>query len=390
VRGTTDRESRRNARIYLVGLGASALGDNAMSLVAGIWVKELTGSSSLAAITSVCVYAPSLLGPVAGMIADRVRRRPLLVAVNLAAAALMLPLLLVHSPGQAWLIYVAMTGYGCAAALIDPAESGLFVTMLPTPLRQRMNGFRMAIGESGKLVAPLLGAGLFVVVGGGLVAALDAATFLVAVFALLLLRVHEPAPQPPERHWRVELVAGFAHLWHTPPLRAVVIAGALAMAITGVAEAGKYGLVDALHRPASFLGLITGALGAGSIIAGLVSGALIRRAGERRLVLLGLLNGVAGTVLRMIPTVPTALLGGFVLGFALPWTIVGVINLMQRETPDALQGRAAAAVTLALFGPLPLTQAIGALAIAHLDYRVLYGVTALATLSTAIWLARRD
>jgi MFS family permease len=188
----------------------------------------------------------------------------------------------------------------------------------------------------------------------------------------------------------VELVAGFAHLWHTPPLRAVVIAGALAMAITGVAEAGKYGLVDALHRPASFLGLITGALGAGSIIAGLVSGALIRRAGERRLVLLGLLNGVAGTVLRMIPTVPTALLGGFVLGFALPWTIVGVINLMQRETPDALQGRAAAAVTLALFGPLPLTQAIGALAIAHLDYRVLYGVTALATLSTAIWLARRD
>ena len=58
-------------------------------------------------------------------------------------------------------------------------------------------------------------------------------------------------------------------------------------------------------------------------------------------------------------------------------------------TSWAPQGRAAAAVTLALFGPLPLTQAIGALAIAHLDYRVLYGTTALATLSTAIWLARR-
>ena len=54
---------RRNGRLYLAGLAVSVIGNNAMSLAAGIWVKSLTGSSSAAAVVSVCVYAPSLAGP---------------------------------------------------------------------------------------------------------------------------------------------------------------------------------------------------------------------------------------------------------------------------------------------------------------------------------------
>ena len=56
----------RNACWYLSGLAASVLGNSAMSLVAGIWVKALTGSSAQAAVVSVCVYAPTLLAPLGG------------------------------------------------------------------------------------------------------------------------------------------------------------------------------------------------------------------------------------------------------------------------------------------------------------------------------------
>ncbi len=62
-----DRE-RRNGTVYLTGLGCSMIGNSALSLVAGIWVKSLTGSSSAAAVVSVCIYAPSLLGPLAGLL----------------------------------------------------------------------------------------------------------------------------------------------------------------------------------------------------------------------------------------------------------------------------------------------------------------------------------
>jgi len=100
--GTLAGTDARNARVYLIGLTASVIGDSAMTLVAGIWVKALTGSSGAAAWVSVFIYAPALLGPLSGMIADRMRRRALLLIVNGAMAALM-PLLLVRRPGQVWL-----------------------------------------------------------------------------------------------------------------------------------------------------------------------------------------------------------------------------------------------------------------------------------------------
>jgi MFS family permease len=383
-----DREHRRNARIYLLALAASLIGDSAMSLVAGTWVKSLTGSSSAAAIVAVCVYAPSLLSPLAGMLADRVRRLRLLVVVNLASAAAVLPLLLVHSADQVWLIYVVMLACGTSLVLIDPAESALFAVMLPDHVRRQVNGVRLAMQEGGKLVAPLAGAGLFVVLGGGFVAALDAATFVIAALVLLRLRFDEPVPARVPRHWRDELVAGFGHIRAVPQLRAV--AAALAMVVAGFATPAQYSLVDALHRPPGYLGVLTGLLGAGSIVAGLVSGPLITRIGERWLAVLGLANGALGNLLRMTGWEPAALAGSVVSGFALPWTVVALINLAQRTTPDVLQGRVSAAVTLALFAPQPLAHAAGAGAIAGFDYRYVYLAAAVATLATGVWLGTRQ
>lgn len=185
---------RRNARTYLVGVGASVLGDSALTLVAGIWVKELTGSSATAALVAVCFYAPALLAPLAGLLADRVGRRPLLIGVNLAMAAAVSTLVLVTSDDQVWLVFIVMTLYGAALVVTDPAETAPFVAMLPLELRQRLNGLRLTLTEGGKLTAPLLGAGLFALVGGAPVAALDAATFVVVAVVVRRLQVTERGP----------------------------------------------------------------------------------------------------------------------------------------------------------------------------------------------------
>src|SRR5579862_4272014 len=67
-----------NARWYFAGLAGSLLGNSAMSLVAGIWVKSLTGSSSQAGLVSACIYAGTMSAPVAGLVADRLPRRRIL------------------------------------------------------------------------------------------------------------------------------------------------------------------------------------------------------------------------------------------------------------------------------------------------------------------------
>lgn len=107
-------------------------------------------------------------------------------------------------------------------------------------------------------------------------------------------------------------------------------------------------------------------------MAGLTSSRMITRLGEARLAVIGLLDGTVGSLLVWTGWLPTAIAGFAVLGFALPWTVLAVINLTQRLTPDPLQGRVAALVTLALFGPLPVTQAIGSAIIGPLGYRTVY------------------
>jgi hypothetical protein len=80
-----------------------------------------------------------------------------------------------------------------------------------------------------------------------------------------------------------------------------------------------------------------------------------------------------------------------VLGFALPWLFLALLNLAQRCTPPELQGRVSAAVTLAFFGPLAPLQALGALTIRHATYQQLYLTGAAIAAATAIvytWASR--
>ncbi len=382
---------RRNGRLYLAGLAVSVIGDSALSLAAGIWVKSLTGSSE-AALVSVCVYAPTLAGPLAGALADRVRRRRYLIRLNLVSAALVLPLLAVRGPGSAWLIFAVMTWYGIHLTLSSPAESALFAVMLPQDLRQELNGWSLGFQEAGRLVSPLFGAGLFALVGGGPVSLFDAATFVTAAVMLSLIRLREARPAPGARRWRADLLAGFGHIRGTPELRRLLVAASVVMGFSAVLVAAQYSLVQGVGEPPSFLGVFSAGLGAGSIAASMISGRLLRWAGEGRLAVLGMANFALGGAMRATGWLPLAIAGSVVLGFALPWVFLALLNLAQRRTPPELQGRVSAAVTLVFFGPQAPLQALGALAIRYTTYRQLYLASAAVAVVTALaftWSGRR-
>lgn len=383
---------RRNGRLYLTGLAVSVIGDNAMSLAAGIWVKSLTGSSSEAALVSVCVYAPSLAGPVAGMVADRVRRRRFLVWLNLASAALVLPPLAVSGPASVWLIFAAMSWYGIHLTLASPAEGALFTVMLSRELRQELNGWSLGFQEAGRLVSPLFGAGLFALVGGGTVSVFDAITFVVTAVTLSRLHMREARPAPQPKHWRGDLLAGFGHIRNTPDLRRLLAAASVVMSLSALLVAAQYTLVQGVGEPPSFLGVFSAGLGAGSIIASLISGRLLRSAGEGKIAVLGMANFALGNAMRATGWLPLAIVGSVVLGFALPWLFLALLNLAQRRTPAQLQGRVSAAVTLAFFGPQAPLLALGALGVRYATYRELYLTGAGLAVAVAIaftWANRR-
>ncbi len=186
----------RDARVYLIGQTFSMLGDSALWLAMGIWVKTMTGSNGAAGLVFFFFTAPTLLAPVAGLIVDRVRRRPLLMVTNACAGGAVLLLLMVHGRGQVWLVYLVMALYGLAYTLLGSGQSALLTVLVPGDLLPDANGALRTVQESLRLIAPLAGAGLFVLVGAHVVAIMDAATFAVPVLCLAVYGCSSPAPSP--------------------------------------------------------------------------------------------------------------------------------------------------------------------------------------------------
>ncbi len=269
----------RTARLCLTGLLVSGFGTSAMWLTAGVWVKSVTGSDSLAALTVCAMWAPVLAGPALGAVADLVSRRLLLVTVNLVMGGLMASLLLVAPDHRIGVLFAVLFVYGVSGVLLDAAEAALVAGAVDARLRGDFNGLRTTVNEGMKLLAPLAGAGLFARYGAGPVVVLDAVTFAVA--ALVYARVREPAGPADGRALRGGTAAGIRLVRGSAALRPLVYAGALTMLLAGLNGAAVYAVVEALGRPPAFAGVLYAVQGAGSVAAGLLAGPLLRRMPER-------------------------------------------------------------------------------------------------------------
>ena len=173
----------RDARLFLAGQSLSLLGDTALWLALGLWAKDLTGSSSATGLVFLCIVAPQLAAPFAGLLVDRVRRRSLLLAVNPLTALAVLPLLAVHDAHDVWIIYAVALAYGASYTLLAAGQSALLHTLLEPDLLGPANAALQTVREALRLIAPVAGAGLYTLAGGAAVALLDAATFLAATGA---------------------------------------------------------------------------------------------------------------------------------------------------------------------------------------------------------------
>ena len=382
----------RDLRVLLTSDGLSLVGSGALWLALGIWAKTLTGSNAAAGMVIFAVMAPPvLMAPVTGMLVDRVRRRPLLVAVNLGTAAAVLLLLLVRDADRVWLIYAVAAAYGVSWSLLRGAQSALLRTVVTDPDRLAgANGALQSISAMSRLAAPILGAGLYAAVGPHAVAVLNASLFVLATGGLLLLRVVEPAPQPATGSWREEVTAGVVHLRRTVVLRQIVVAVSLTVLVVGFVEVLSFAVVDAgLHRSPAFVGVLDLGMGVGAVAGGLLSARLLRRFGPGHAVSGGLVLMALGFALLAVPSVPVALAGMAATGFGLPPVVAGMATTMQKLTPIHLQGRTFAAVDVLIGTPQSLSIALGAVLVAHLDHRVLLAVMTAGILLAAGWLATR-
>jgi MFS family permease len=379
--------AHRDARLLLIGQSLSVFGDRAMFLALGVWVKSLTGSSAAAGLVFFAYSLPGLVSPLFGVVVDRVRARPLMIGLNLAGAGVLVTLVGVHGRGQVWLIYVVTLAYGAIGWLFYSAQSAYLTRMLPPALLGDANAALQTTGEGMRLIAPLAGAGLFAAFGGATVAALDAATFVVAALTLAALHHRERRPSPSEHHLAAQVAAGARHIARSPGLRRIVTATGAALLVVGFSETLIFAVIQhGLHRPPAFLGVLSSAQGVGAVGGGLAAGSMLRRYGDGRVIGLGMLLFAIGDTSLLVPHVAVVLVGFAIAGSGVAWAVVGYFTAVQLRTPGDLQGRVYSAADVVVGVPQTLSIALGAGLIGLVDYRALIVVMSAVTALCGVYL----
>jgi len=380
----------RDARIFLAGWTLSVFGDWAMFIVLGVWAKDLTDSNSAAGLVFFALAAPSLFSPLAGFVVDRLSRRRVMIWTYSAEALVVLLLLFVHDRGDLWLLYAVTVFYGTAGLLAGSARSALMTVICPRELLGEANGMFQTVREGLRLIAPLVGAGIYAATGGGAVAVLDSVSFVAVVTALLFLRTPEPKFEREEHRFLAEVLAGARHILRTPALKQIVFTCGVCLLVVGFSETVIFAVLDqGLHRPTSFFGVLSSLQGAGAIAGGITAARVLRRLGDAKLVGLGMALFALGDLTFVSTSLPLILFGVAVAGAGIAWLIVGFGTAIQLRSPDRLQGRVFSAADAIISTPQTVSIALGAALIAAVDYRVLIVVETIVTLLCGIYLLTR-
>jgi len=346
---------RRDLGLLWTGGLISETGDWFLLVGLPVWVLQVTGSSLVTATVFLVGLLPGLVvGPLAGVLVDRWDRRRTLVAVSLAQAAFLLPLLAVDGRHRLWVVYLVMAAEAALAQLNDPARNALVPTLVA---RDDLVGANALIGLNANL-ARLAGSplgGLLVELAGlpGLVIG-DAVSFLVGAALLGLVRRPpraEPAqprevstaPAPPGVVG--EWVDGLRVTLGDRGLRWGLVVNGLAAVAQGIFTVLFVLFVTReLGGDGADVGLLRGVQAIGGLLGGLVVVGLARRLEPGRLLGVSLLvfaavdlaiwNGPALT------TGEWLYLGLFVaagipgIGF-----LTGLTALVQERTDEAYLGR---------------------------------------------------
>ena len=125
------RHNRDFRRLYAAN-AVSQLGDWFNTVALFSLLVELTGKGEAVAIALLTRFVPTFFaGPAAGILADRLPRRTIMMVSDLLRCALVLCLLLVKRPDQVWIAYAVVTAHSIVSAFFDPAQAATFPSLVP-------------------------------------------------------------------------------------------------------------------------------------------------------------------------------------------------------------------------------------------------------------------
>ncbi|HXE71426.1 MAG TPA: MFS transporter [Candidatus Nitrosotenuis sp.] len=187
------RDNPRFRRLWL-GQVVSELGDWFHAIALYTLILRLTGSGEAAGALLVAQFLPgAFIGPWAGVVVDRLPRRQVMIAADLARAGVTLLFLLVREPGQVWLAYAATVAMVCLSSFFEPARSALIPRLTRREELLAANALGSVTWSTMLAVGAALGGAVAGALGTDGAFLLDSASFGISALLIASIRVDEPA-----------------------------------------------------------------------------------------------------------------------------------------------------------------------------------------------------
>lgn len=349
----------RNYLIWFVGGLTSNVG-TWMQRTAQDWIvlTELSDHDAAAVgITMALQLGPVLLlMPWAGLIADRVNVRRMLMATQAAMGALALGLgiIVITGAAQLWHVYLFAFLLGVVSAVDAPVRQIFVAELVETKDLTNAVSLNSVSFNSARLIGPAVAGLLIAIVGAGWVFVINAGTFIATIIALVVIRVSELRAQPRAPRARGQIVAGFRYVRKKPAIIVILI-------MVGVI--GTFGMNFAIftstmatlafHKGAAEFGVLTSVMAIGSVTGALFS-ARQERPRMRTIFFSAALFGLACALSAIMPTFEMFAVSLTLIGFAALMFLTTANSTVQTTVKPSMRGRVMALYMAIFVGGTPI------------------------------------
>ena len=349
-----------NFRLFFAGQGISVMGTWMTRLAATWLVYRLTHSVLMLGVIGFAGQIVSfVLGPVAGVWVERMERRRMLIATQVAACvqALALAGLTLAGTITLWEVLVLTVLQGIINAFDMPGRQS-FLVQLVEEREDLTNAIALnsLLANGARLVGPALAGVVVAAVGEGWCFLADGLSYLAVIASLLLIRTQPMEPRTSEASlWR-EMREGWEYVSGVGPIRTVLLLFSL-LSLMGYPFTVVMPAIatEILHGGAQTLGWLGAAAGVGTLTATAFLAARKSVVGlERTLTSSTILLGVGLVAFGMSRWLWLSLALIAVAGFGLMQSAAASNTIVQALVTEDKRARVMSYYTMAFFGGAPV------------------------------------
>lgn len=343
-------------RLLFVSTLASSLGTLLAAIALTIDVKDRTNSAIWVGAVLIVEFLPVVfVGLTLGPLLDRLRRRDLMVAADLARVGVFAALPFAASAAE--IVGLALVA-GLATGFFRPAVYAGVPNLVSEADLPDANALLQTIENVSWAAGPVLGGLLTAAAGPHAAYWINAASFLVSavLVARIPVRLLQSGTALSRGHW-TDLREGFSAAIRSRPVLAVLLGWSIASLGAGGITVSEVFFAKNTLRAGDFgYGLLYTGIGTGLVLGGFASSRVVERLGVARAYMANLLCmalgfGLAAASVDVWMAAALCVIGGIGNGGA----VVCNALLVQRGMRDDLRGRALTFVMSATYGVMGLS-----------------------------------